>query len=253
MPIKLGQGVVFRPGTAHDERWAPSQLLSGMVTNIQVNEASLLIFPDGYPPYYETRVVRNDALAEARSWTPAVGEDQTLPEAPTDGKLYGRRNQAWHPIIGEEDLGYIQSIVISDIPPASPLVGMAWFDTTINNFYIFEQGFWVEPGHINPAPGLNVPTAPLNTVPPLIQFMPPEFPLGVNSEVLANEGGWSSPPPIEYDFQWMRAGIAIPGAVSNLYLLVAEDNGQNLYCLVTATNAVGATAAPSNILPIVFG
>ena len=147
--VKLGQPVVFRPGTASEERFGPGQFLSAMVTGILGNDASLLVFPDGEEPFYEVRVRRDDALSADRTWTPSVGENQALPEAPSDGEVYGRQNQAWVPITGD-DPGYIKSVVISDAPPVAPLVGMAWFDTTINNFYIFEQGCWIEPAHVNP-------------------------------------------------------------------------------------------------------
>jgi len=149
MAVKLGQGVVFRPGTAHDERWAPHQFLSGIITGVSGDDASIVVFPEAYDPFYEVRVKRDDALSEDRTWTPSINEDQAMPEAPVDGQIYGRRNQAWTPITGP-DPGYIQSVVISDTPPTGALVGMVWFDTTINNFYIFEQGCWIEPGHLNP-------------------------------------------------------------------------------------------------------
>ena len=108
--VKLGQPVVYRPGDRHDERWAPDQFLSAMITRINGPEAGLLVFPDEYPPYYEPRVVRDDALSKARSWTPTVGEDQTMPEAPADGVIYGRRNQAWTPVAGT-GLGNIACIM----------------------------------------------------------------------------------------------------------------------------------------------
>lgn len=150
MPVQLGQPVVFRPGTAFEERWGPGQYLSGMVTSIAGEDASLIVWPAGeYPPYYEIRVKRDDALAKPRTWTPSVSEASALPEAPSDGQVYGRRNQAWTPIISGGG-GGVQSVVISDTQPTQPLEGMAWLDTTINNFFIYQQGFWIEPAHVNP-------------------------------------------------------------------------------------------------------
>jgi len=151
MAVKLGQGVVFRPGTAHEERWGPGQFLSGLVTSVNGEEASLIIYPAGeYPPYYEVRVARDDALSRERTWTPSVNEDSALPEAPSDGVIYGRRNQAWTPVVGGAGSGGVSAVVISDTKPTQPIEGMAWLDTTINNFFIFQQGVWVEPAHINP-------------------------------------------------------------------------------------------------------
>ncbi len=153
MAIQLGQPVVFRPGTAFEERWGPGQYLSGMVTSITGGEASLIVWPAGeYPPYYELRVSRDDALAKPRTWTPSVSDTSALPEAPSDGQIYGRRNQAWTPVITGGSGGGVSAIVISDTVPAQPLEGMAWLDTTINNFFIYQQGVWVEPAHLNPVP-----------------------------------------------------------------------------------------------------
>ena len=40
-----------------------------------------------------------------------------------------------------------------------------------------------------------------------------------------------------YTFQWLRNGVAIGGATSQTYLLVAGDSGKTVSCAVTATLA----------------
>lgn len=239
MVVKLGQGVVFRPGTSFDERWAPNQYLSGFVTSIFGDDASIVVFPDVYAPFYEMRVKRDDSLSEERTWTPAVGESQTMPEAPSDGQIYGRRNQAWTPVSGE-DQGYIQAVIVSDEPPKAGLVGMAWFDTTINNFFIFEQGKWIEPGHVNAPLEL-----PINLVAPLISGT-----VSVGSVLYCTTGDWSGE-PINYAFQWRRDGVNISGAISTGYTITLTDVGTDLACMVTATNRVGLSQpALSNIVSV---
>lgn len=47
--------------------------------------------------------------------------------------------------------------------PSSPVVGQAWFDTTTGIFYVYYDGFWVEPsptGQVGP-PGVVAATAPI--------------------------------------------------------------------------------------------
>ena len=50
----------------------------------------------------------------------------------------------------------------------------------------------------------------------------------------ADLGTWSSPPdPDGYEFQWLRDGAAIPGAISQSYLVQVSDVGHELAPLVT--------------------
>lgn len=68
-------------------------------------------------------------------------------------------------------------------------------------------------------------------------------------EVLTCDGGlWAFDPDHgspEYSFQWLRGGISIPGAMGQTYTQVAADSGQELSCLVTASQAIGARSALS--------
>lgn len=70
--IGLGASVVFRPGTAQEERWGPGQLLSAMITSVNADNtvASLFVTPDNELPFFELGVLRDDALARDRSWKP---------------------------------------------------------------------------------------------------------------------------------------------------------------------------------------
>lgn len=63
-------------------------------------------------------------------------------------------------------------------------------------------------------------------------------------------GNWSGE-PTEYAYVWHRDGVAIEGASGATYAVTPEDSGHSVACVVTATNAQGATAAPmSNAVAI---
>jgi hypothetical protein len=59
-------------------------------------------------------------------------------------------------------------------------------------------------------------------------------------------GTWNGSPPINYAYAWLRDGVAIPGATSATYTVVAEDDGRAVACEVTARNAVGAASAKTS-------
>jgi len=237
--VQLGQPVVFRPGTAFEERWGPGQYLSGMVTSVVGNDASLIVWPAGeYPPYYELRVKRDDSLSSPRTWTPSISEDTEMPEAPSDGQIYGRRNQAWTPVSGAGGIGG-GYIVVSDTQPPQPLLGMAWLDTTINNFFIFFQGRWVEPAHVNPTESMVVIETPFvsGTV-------------AVDSTLVCTSGSWSGN-PIGYTYQWFRDTTPIINAVQSLYTLTLTDVGHDIHCKVTARSVTELyVTAASNIISV---
>ncbi|HKW23475.1 MAG TPA: hypothetical protein VJO13_18990 [Ktedonobacterales bacterium] len=50
--------------------------------------------------------------------------------------------------------------------------------------------------------------------------------------------------PTEYAYAWHNDGVAIAGAAGATYAVQPDDSGHSLACVVTATNALGATAAP---------
>ncbi len=62
-------------------------------------------------------------------------------------------------------------------------------------------------------------------------------------------GNWSGE-PTSYAYAWHNDGVA-NGATDATYGVTPEDSGHSLACQVTATNALGATAAPmSNAVAI---
>jgi hypothetical protein len=71
----------------------------------------------------------------------------------------------------------------------------------------------------------------------------------VGQTLTCSTGTWSAA-PTSYAYQWRRGGANI-GTNASTYMIVAADQGYNLDCVVTATNAVGSTAAPpSNAIAI---
>ena len=96
----------------------------------------------------------------------------------------------------------------------------------------------------------------------------PEFPLNTSSPSISGSqafgstlsvgvGSWdgnAAYAPSSYTYQWLRNGSSISGATSSSYSTVSADVGQNISCIVYATNARGSTPAISNsiqILPVV--
>jgi hypothetical protein len=54
-----------------------------------------------------------------------------------------------------------------------------------------------------------------------------------------------------FTYQWLRDGIAIPGAISSRYVIVAADNETSLSAVITATNATGSVSvAATNSAPV---
>jgi hypothetical protein len=59
------------------------------------------------------------------------GPPGAVPEAPTDGKTYGRQSSAWVPISGGA------SVYVSDTAPASPTPGSLWWESDTGVLYIY--------------------------------------------------------------------------------------------------------------------
>lgn len=88
----------------------------------------------------------------------------------------------------------------------------------------------------------------------------------VGSTLSVSDGTWTGSPTFAY--QWFRAitsggeivtsgglmtGNAISGETNNTYLLDALDEGEFIFCEVTATNANGSTMAQSNATGAIAG
>lgn len=103
-------------------------------------------------------------------------------------------------------------------------------------------------GRVNmTASGPVVPTAPVNTVLPVVSGTPI-----MNATLSCSKGTWTGSAPITYTYQWYRGAAPIGGATSQSYVVVQADIGQDLKCTVTATNvvsSVGATSATVTVGP----
>lgn len=82
-------------------------------------------------------------------------------------------------------------------------------------------------------------SAPTNSVLPAISGD-----LGTGDTLTAYAGVWANE-PTSFTYQWKNAGVAINGATSRTYVLVAGDAGDAITLTVTATNSAGSTSATS--------
>src|SRR5215210_8374244 len=89
------------------------------------------------------------------------------------------------------------------------------------------------------------PAAPVNSSPPTVSGTARE-----GEQLSAQRGVWAGSEPIEYGYQWRRCSSLdvcedIVGASAESYTLTAADVGFSMQVTVTATNAVGWSAASS--------
>jgi hypothetical protein len=88
--------------------------------------------------------------------------------------------------------------------------------------------------------------APVNTTAPTIST---DGSPAVGETVTATTGLWSGTSPLTYTYQWRQAPGVNVGNGSSSYTIDSNDAGLTLWCLVTATNAVGsATVGTSNVI-----
>ena len=79
----------------------------------------------------------------------------------------------------------------------------------------------------------------------------------VGNTLTVSNGTWTGTNPITYVYEWQRcdsAGancVAISGATSSTYTLVAADVGFRIRSRVTATNSRGSTPADSAATAVV--
>jgi hypothetical protein len=74
----------------------------------------------------------------------------------------------------------------------------------------------------------------------------------IGEPVTLQPGVWSGSPAPVLARQWLRDGLAIPGATGASYLPVAADDEASLACRVTATNAGGSAAAETAGLAVSY-
>ena len=88
--------------------------------------------------------------------------------------------------------------------------------------------------------------APFNTIQPSIQGN--NFVGGVLT--IINNGTWLGTLPLTYSYQWLRNGIDIVGEITQFYIAVLADLGQQISCEVTATNIAGSASSSSQSIII---
>lgn len=81
---------------------------------------------------------------------------------------------------------------------------------------------------------------PVNTVAPVVSGT-----VRVGSTLSCTTGTWTNS-PTSYAYQWLRDGDPISGATSSTYILIEADEGEDISCVVTATNATGSASQVSN-------
>jgi hypothetical protein len=91
------------------------------------------------------------------------------------------------------------------------------------------------------APRVVVPPPPGTTPPSLTTPGTVTGTPNVGNTLTCNQGIWANSP--SFAFQWLRNGVAIPGATNNTYALVAADREKSIQCRLTATNAGGSVIA----------
>ncbi len=84
--------------------------------------------------------------------------------------------------------------------------------------------------------------APRNTTPPRITDSAASTD---GSPLVCNPGTWTGG-TASYAYRWLRDGVVRPGVSGSSYDLVAADDGTEITCRVTATNAVGSTSVTSD-------
>jgi hypothetical protein len=95
------------------------------------------------------------------------------------------------------------------------------------------------------APVLVDVQAPVNTTTPQISGTPQ-----VGSVLACTTGGWDANPTPTFGYQWLRNGLAIPGATASTLLLATVDLATQVSCQVTATNSQGSATAVSSSVTV---
>lgn len=88
------------------------------------------------------------------------------------------------------------------------------------------------------------PLAPANTVAPVASGT-----TGLGDTLSVTNGTWTNS-PLSYAYQWQSNGSNIGGATSSTFDITASEQGTDVRCRVTATNASGSGVAYSNALTI---
>lgn len=95
-------------------------------------------------------------------------------------------------------------------------------------------------GSATTAATVEVPFIPSNVTLPVITGT-----ASVGQTLTSSTGTWNGSSPINYTYQWKRAGVDISGATNSTYTLIAADAANVITVAVTATNAAGNATATS--------
>jgi len=98
--------------------------------------------------------------------------------------------------------------------------------------------------HEVPRAGASAPVLPVNLVLPSISGN-----TTFGATLTVSNGTWTGPPDT-YTYQWERDGSEIVGETDQTYEVVDADEGNDITCVVTATNIVGAVEAESAAVTI---
>ncbi len=95
---------------------------------------------------------------------------------------------------------------------------------------------------------LTTATGPTNTVAPSISGS-----ASVGSTLSCSDGTWIGEPLPTFSAGWLRDGTPIPAADGQSYVVTSADEGHQLSCEVTATNASGSASALSAAVSVPAG
>jgi len=99
--------------------------------------------------------------------------------------------------------------------------------------------------NVEPSNAINAGNyAPTNSVAPVVSGT-----TGLGDLLSCTTGTWAGT-SITYTYQWKRGGVDIVGETASTHTIVALDQGENITCLVTATNTAGANSQVSNTVAV---
>jgi hypothetical protein len=198
------------------------------------------------PQYYENDgSYINQSIIEAQAELEAlainiISEFNRLGRIPTNGMSTG-----------------IQNPITIDYLSDAHNENLVLVDVAFNLWYVWECPTDVVDIPSLPAPFNTLPPAvtdlekeqylaPFNTIQPSIQGN--NFVGGVLT--IINNGTWLGTLPLTYSYQWLRNGIDIVGEITQFYIAVLADLGQQISCEVTATNIAGSASSSSQSIII---
>jgi hypothetical protein len=96
-------------------------------------------------------------------------------------------------------------------------------------------------------PGLTVAAGVEQSGPPVSRSTPFVSGNAYTGQTLScGTGSWLGARPLSYAYQWKNAGSNLSGETAKTYVLLVTDEGDNITCVVTATNGDGNASATSN-------